>query len=135
MADILCYRTYVGARIDASKYPANSWSIKLTSQGGEPFFMTQLLTSSGVVFTPQLYSYTNTNGQIQATFDEPAEGYGGDKFVSIFVYDNGESYGSSFRDTIDLSHGGIRVDGVLPWPNVHQIGVGDCTGIFGNGNV
>jgi hypothetical protein len=136
MTDTICDDTYVGARIDARTFPADSWSIDINSQGGDPFFVTELITPSReVIFTLDFTSQTTRNGKIHTTFDGRALGFGGDRFISIFVYDNADGYsGVSFTDTIDLSHGGIRVDGVFPIPNFHHSGVSDCTGIFGGGN-
>ena len=122
----------MGARIDGSRFPDSSWSIHIDSQGGAPFFVTELMTRSGVMFTRSLSSQTNKDGKIHATFDGPTLGFGGDKLISIFVYDRGRETNTSFQDTIDLSDSGIRVDGVDPIPEFRQ--VNDCVGIFGNGN-
>jgi len=125
-------QVFVGARIDASGYPARSWAITLQTQGGNPFFVTELQTPSGVVFTHNVSSFSNNRGHVSATFNGPDLGFKGDQFISIFIYDNGATCGNSFQDTIDLSHD-LQIDGILPIPEVQSFS-SDCTGIFGNVN-
>lgn len=135
---LYCYDSFVGARIDAQGFPAQNWSIHIqtANENSEPVFVTEVLTSSGRVFTTDTTNYIRKSNSIQASFNA-AEAYPGATFVSIWVYDSGLfcCEGRSFRDTILLGPDeGTLVDGVYPIStDYHSIVQQDCTG-YSNAN-
>jgi hypothetical protein len=123
MADSECEFTFVGARIDAPGFPADNWSIVLNAPNSDPFFITELISRNGQTTFVEASSFIDSNGNVHASFNGPDPG---ERFVSIFIYDNGGGPGISFQDSLNLDHG-VRVDGSFPVAVTRHLGVSDCS--------
>ncbi|HEY9776432.1 MAG TPA: hypothetical protein V6C81_21910 [Planktothrix sp.] len=126
---------WVGARIDAVGFPAQTWKIKGNFESGLTGIdiITTGYGRDGLVGTSEFdeKSYNPSTGTFIASFNSENIFLDANKFQSIYVYASNDF--ESFADYIDITTG-VTVDGIFAVPNPHAVSKYDCTGFEVSGN-
>lgn len=112
---------YVGARINASGLPANSWSARLTGTIGSNFrvITTYRLPGSSSVDASSNFSQRTVGGVTFISFDKSLDSLPrGTTFETIYIMDNDAP--------ISFVLSGASVNGIATTSRVHQGTAADC---------